>query len=858
MTDEKSDDLKLRLNDHKSDIVCLTETWFTDVREKKTQFPGYKLFSAKRQNRVGGGVAILVNSQIHATILESQSTKTWSALWLMIKHPDIQSMIIGCVYHPPSDNSSENLERIENTLNQLTIKHPKAKILVSGDFNHMPLDELTVQFNLCKKIDFTTRGDAIQDQILTDVDDYRSPLCLPPLLGNETDHCCVHLPLQNITKHKYKVMISRGWNTRTRNDILLDLALQEWSHASEIQDVYEMVDRYHKTITTILDGHCPIKRRKVRTDNSFTMTTLIDKLKKARDRAHKNNKKSLTWVYLSKLVARLVRKANRQYASKKLNTAVSSCTWWREIDKIDGKTQPELPNYHKLNEDWLTTREMTEELNKYFSKVGGTQDTLISSCANLPTALPPVSYGEIKQLLKCLNSQKATHSNDTPTWVTKTAAEDLCVPVTHIINKMLQQQKYPALWKNAEIRPLKKTSGAQTPGDYRPIALLYHLGKVAEDVILDKLKSCIETKLDKNQYAYRQQHSTTDALLKLVNNWCAALDDTKTSHVSVAMIDMSKAFDRMHPNLLVEKLQQFDVQDSLSQLINNFLTNRTCSVKLGNEASTSEHISMGTPQGTKLGPWLWLAYINNLNPPTTTVKFADDVTTYNIIRKSTANSDLQTSLDYIAEWASNNNMLLNTKKTQLLKLTLTTPKQPDSYQLNNTAIDTSSVSKLLGVSIDSRLSFSAHVDDIVSRTSYKLYTMRRLRRLGAAEKCLMTFYKAHILSVITYASPAWSSLITDGSMKQLEQIQRKALKIISPDQSYNENLVSLCLPQIELLLDDKNRSYYKTIANNDNHPLKNVIVPNSCTRSLRVNRMSSTPVCRTSKYQSSFFIKYAF
>ena len=215
-------------------------------------------------------------------------------------------------------------------------------------------------------------------------------------------------------------------------------------------------------------------------------------------------------------------------------------------------------------------------------------------------------------------------------------------------------------------------------------------------------------------------------------------------------------------------------------------------------------------------------------------------------------------LDYISEWASNNNMLLNTKKTQLLKLTLTTPKQPDSYQLNNTAINTSSVSKLLGVSIDSRLSFSAHVDDIVSRTSYKLYTMRRLRRLGAAEKCLMTFYKAHILSVITYASPAWSSLITDGSMKQLEQIQRKALKIISPDQSYNENLVSLCLPQIELLLDDKNRSYYKTIANNDNHPLKNVIVPNSCTRSLRVNRMSSTPVCRTSKYQSSFFIKYAF
>ena len=126
-------------------------------------------------------------------------------------------------------------------------------------------------------------------------------------------------------------------------------------------------------------------------------------------------------------------------------------------------------------------------------------------------------------------------------------------------------------------------------------------------------------------------------------------------------------------------------------------------------------------------------------------------------------------------------------------------------------------------------------------TSALLYTIRRLRQLGAAEKCLITFYKAHILSVITYASPA----VSDYSMKQLEQIQGKALKIISPDQSYNENFVNLCFLQIELLLDDKNRSYYKTIANNYNHPLKNVIVPNSCTHSLRVNRISSTPKCRT-------------
>ena len=91
----------------------------------------------------------------------------------------------------------------------------------------------------------------------------------------------VHI-YQNITKHKYKEVISRRWNTLTRNDVLLDLALQECSHVTESQDVDEMVDSYHKTITTTLDIHCPIKRRKVRTDNCFPMTSLIDKPKKAR------------------------------------------------------------------------------------------------------------------------------------------------------------------------------------------------------------------------------------------------------------------------------------------------------------------------------------------------------------------------------------------------------------------------------------------------------------------------------------------------------------------------------------------------------------------------------------------------
>ena len=202
-------------------------------------------------------------------------------------------------------------------------------------------------------------------------------------------------------------------------------------------------------------------------------------------------------------------------------------------------------------------------------------------------------------------------------------------------------------------------------------------------------------------------------------------------------------------------------------------------------------------------------------------------------------------------------MLLNTKKTQLMKLSLSKPKSVDSYHINTDSIQSSHLCNLLGVTIDNQLSFSEHVDDIVARSSFKLYSMRRLKRMGASEKCLLTFYISHILSLITYAAPAWSSLITKGSMEKLEKIQKSSLRIISPDTSYGEHLATLSLPTIHLRLDSNRSEYYRRVINDISHPLNSIISPNRCRRSLRSRRQSYVPVCRTTKFLNSFFIKYS-
>ena len=329
LSDEKLDDLKIHLTQNPSDVICLTETWFDDIKEKKTLLSGYELFSAKRDQRIDGGVAILVNSEIHVQVLKKHSTSTWSALWLLLKHPQIQTMIIGCIYHPPSDNDQQNLDSMEDMLNNLYISHPNTKVLLAGDFNRMQLNNFGNQFNLKTMVNFPTRGDVTLDQIMTDIDGYGQAIQLPSLVGNENDHCCIHLPGANITKH-YRTVYKRHCSTATQNAAITDIIQHDWSGVTSCDSVDEMVEKYHCDITDILDDHCPIKRKRLHVDNSKIITPVIDKIMKARNRAHKN--KQATWKLFSKLSKKLVRRSKRSYAAKHLNEGIGTRMWWQEIN----------------------------------------------------------------------------------------------------------------------------------------------------------------------------------------------------------------------------------------------------------------------------------------------------------------------------------------------------------------------------------------------------------------------------------------------------------------------------------------------------------------------------------------------
>ena len=250
---------------------------------------------------------------------------------------------------------------------------------------------------------------------------------------------------------------------------------------------------------------------------------------------------------------------------------------------------------------------------------------------------------------------------------------------------------------------------------------------------------------------------------------------------------------------------------------------------------------MGAPQGTKLGPWLWLVYINDLNTSCDLVKYADDLTMYASFSKTQNNSSTyQNALDDINKWATDNDMTINAKKSKVLHVSFSQPKYTNDFTLGGNTLEKCESAKLLGVTLDRNLTFSDHVKDVCSRLASKLYGMRVLKRLGRNSEGLKTYYIANIRSVLTYASPVWASLISDNNMTKLIQIEKSAMKIIDADFSYQETLCKIQLPPLDMVMDQASRKYIMAIYGNKNHPLHKNIELNT-QRKTRVSSLTSMP-----------------
>ena len=464
--------------------------------------------------------------------------------------------------------------------------------------------------------------------------------------------------------------------------------------------------------------------------------------------------------------------------------------WWNEIKRLGGMKSANRSIIHQINVDGLediSEQELANRINTAFLEPLAEYQLPLPlgriSLEDNPEFLE-VSEERVLRHLQKLSSGKSGGRDEVPNWFLREYAVVLALPISQILNASYKQQCLPSIWKLANVSPLPKVKLVQNlKRELRPISLTPNISKVAEDfVVKDYVKPAILKKIDSNQYGTIPKSSTTSALLSMIHNWTSGLDGTGST-IRVILFDYQKAFDLIDHRILVNKLLQIDLPRSIINWIIDFLSDRFQRVKLS-QGCFSEwgRVPSGVPQGTKLGPWLFLIMINDLSLNDTDLwKYVDDTTASETVNKS-QQSRAQAIVDEMSLWSQNNKMKLNEEKCKKLRISFSkVPRDFNPILINDKCVEVVENCKLLGMTINNKLTWNLHIDEVVKKVSKRIYYLIQLKRANIPLKDLVLFYVTCIRSVIDYGIPVIYYSLPKYLGSELERLQKRAVRIICPN-----------------------------------------------------------------------------
>ena len=403
----------------------------------------------------------------------------------------------------------------------------------------------------------------------------------------------------------------------------------------------------------------------------------------------------------------------------------------------------------------------------------------------------------------------------------------------------------PTSWKCSTIVPLPKVANPTNLNDLRPIALTNVFAKLLERVALRRVQSTVTSVISAEQHAYKRSCSTTTALVSMIHSWLQFLDNNPGSCVRVGLLDFSKAFDSVDPNILAGKLVSLNFEPWFVSLVWNFLTCRSQMVKVRNDISPAVKMSRGIPQGTILGPTLFSVMVNDLTAihcNSQFVRYADDQSLSHF-RRDSSDDRFAEELNSVLQWCKLNGLSLNAKKTKELIVSLSHTSAFDfpCVVLDGTNIEQVFSAKILGVTVDRKLSFWEHAQAVSSRCKSLYFLLRRLRNTcHLSDDEIVYVIQTVLLPIVLYAYPAWCCLNTSGK-NIFSKIFRDIEKISHG--KISTNLAELGAREILRL---------GRLATNPSHPL-HAIIPSVPSHNYNTRRAPRPHLrARSTKYLNHF------
>lgn len=811
----KAELLEVALLQNNYNIICISEHWLNS--NQPLILNGYTVVTRYSRNIMkNGGVAILAKSQLKCNVIPEIINfvveQDFECVGAVASINTNINIIILTIYRAPKSNFSNFITKLNDIMEFLTHKYKNYNFVIVGDFNIDFKDHESNHFRqisdtlLIYGLDITihdpTRitphSSTCIDNIFTDINCnlYTAETVNYCLADHFGQHISINCNTKHIESPYYKYRVTSSTNLHELNSLLKNISWPIFDLSEDNVDV--SWNYFISTLKHQVNLTCPLKPKiKTSTPKPKWITTGIIlsslNLKKlyyltAQFKLNSNLKLYYNkYKYIYRKVVRLAKKMNNCEQINKSNNKTK--TVWKIINKTTKEKSSNIIDELNIGNRMITDKkDIANYFNNYFSKVpeiltgtlkpGNEVNVSYIEYINKSIFLQPVTENEIYNITYSLKNTNSAGIDEITSKIVKSCIPYIVAPLQHLINLTLKHGSFPTILKQAIIKPIYKKGNKANMENYRPIALLSVFSKILEKCVASRIYSFLNkfNILNKNQFGFRKNLNTSDAVIKLLNTVYKSTDD---KYLTLAIFaDLSKAFDCVDHKILLKKLDYLGIRGVAHSWIASYLSNRTQIVKIGSSISSPVTLTSSVPQGSVIGPLLYILYVNdfpNSIKNGLVTQFADDTS---CLQSSQSLDNLviltNTNLNKMSDWFKNNKLVLNSSKTATMMFNVPNEcRNPINKQLS-LALKCVEHTKFLGITIDVNFSWKIHINEISVKLARACFCLRKIKQLTNFSTC-KTYYYSNFQSILCYGITCWG-IVADAH--RIFVLQKKAMRIM--------------------------------------------------------------------------------
>ncbi len=822
MNKGKRDELQHIMDEKKIAILGVTESWtHEEIGDAEINIRGYNIFRRDRDfdtggKKRGGGVLLYVRNDLNAIEIDDREHKCES-IFVCIKILGLGNLIVGVCYRSPNAGRGEFDE-----LSKVIRKHTENAAIIMGDFNYGEINWET--------LDASAEGgeflEVIQDCFLTQhvIKPTRDSnktvdivLSTEPGLVEEVEIGC---PVANSDHYTIRFIIplnnNKGWrkkqevrcyNKADYNKICEKLKAVQWQSIEEGEDVQQEWFAIKGELLRCMEELVPKKEARSSKQPPW-MRKRVMNLIKERNKAWKKYRERPSYVNQKRYkrkrneVSSEIRAAKESFEYKLAENIKEDPKTFYAYVRSKSKSRSEIGTLKWKDELVEEDEGKAKVLNEYFSSVFTKEDTStlpISCKSEEGKHLSDITITEdrIQKAVDKMKHNKAAGEDGLVSTYVKGSIKGVTKPLVHLFRRSLEETVIPDEWKRANVTAIFKKGAKWDPANYRPVSLTSQIGKIMERIIKEEIVQFLErNNLIKNsQHGFRNKRSCLTNLLAFMEKVAEYLD--RGEPVDVIYLDFQKAFDKVPHKRLIERLREIGIKGKLLNWIEEWLKGRKQRVVINGKASEWIEVDSGVPQGSILGPLLFIIFINGIDEGILSdiLKFADDTKIFGKAGTRESVNKLRADLQVLWDWSEKWQMKFNTEKCKVMHVGANNLEE--EYFMDGKKLETITEEKDLGVIVSSNFKVSKQCIKAAKKGNQILGLIKRTITCRSKE-IIGRLYKSLVRPHLEYCIQAWRPhLVKDIDI--LEKVQRRATRMIREctGKTYDERLTMVGLTTLE-------------------------------------------------------------